>query len=201
MRLARLAALCALGLSANAFATSLDSLDLYLARGEIEAAPAAGGETDVEGFGAKFRGSVGDDFFFSGEYQQLGSDDDALGDYREWRVGLGTPLTRISSATFYGLLEYLHAELDDTEFEDDGAALHLGVLFSPARRLSLYGQVGYLQLDDSEGPEYLVGAAFQLKRWGGLFAEYRDTELELDEGGGDAGVSGFRAGIYLVVPH
>lgn len=199
MRLARLAALCALGLSANAFATSLDSLDLYFSSGELETG-AGSSETDVDGFGAKFRGSVGDDFFFSGEYQQLSSDADAVGDYQEWRAGLGTPLTRISAATLYGLLEYLHAELDDSEFEDDGGALHLGVLFSPARRVSLYGQIGYLKLDDSDGPEYLLGAAYQVKRWGGLFAEYRDTDLELDADDGDAGVAGWRAGIYLIVP-
>jgi len=201
MRLASLAALCALGLSANASATTLDSLDVYFLHGDVEASDPAGGSAsyDADGFGAKFRGSVGDDFFFSGEYQQLRTDAGAVGDQTEWRLGLGTPLARTGGLTIYGLLEYVHMQVDRTDFDDDGAAAQVGVLFSPSERLSLYGQAGYLKLREADGPEYLLGAAFQIKRWGGLFAEYRDTSLERDSGG-DAGFSGFRTGVYLVVP-
>lgn len=203
MRFAPLAALCAL-LSANPLlaASSLDSLDVYLLSGEIEV-PAGGAapEEDADGFGAKFRGSVGDDFFFSGEYQRLSVQGDVADHYTEWRLGLGTPFAPVAGVTPYGLIEYVHAELADTRFEDDGAALHLGLIFSPVSRLSVYGQGGYVKLREADGPEYLLGLAFQVRQWGGVFAEYRDTDLELDGAGApDGGFSGVRTGIYLVVP-
>lgn len=200
MRLARLLALCALGLSANAFATTFDSLDLYYVNSEFEAQPASGGSSSVDGdgFGAKFRGSVGDDFFFSGEYQSLSLDNDG-GDYNEWRAGLGVPFGRYSEVTVYGLVEYINSEWEEADIDDDGAGFHGGILFNPAKPLSVYGQVGYLAMRESKGYEYLAGVALQIKRWGGVFAEYRMSDLELDDTDGDLEVSGYRAGVYLVV--
>ncbi|HSW13512.1 MAG TPA: hypothetical protein VLI06_11780 [Solimonas sp.] len=195
MRPAQLLAVCALCVSANAFATSFDSLDLYFVNSKIEAPPA--GDFDGDGFGGKFRGSVGDDFFFSGEYQSLSDGDN--GDYNEWRVGLGLPFGRYSSMTPYGLLEYINTEFDAAGLEDDGIGAHLGLLFHPMQELSLYGQAGYIGLREADGYEWLVGAALQLRSWGGLFAEYRNAELEVDDGGGDLETKGVRAGIYLLV--
>jgi hypothetical protein len=189
-----------MGLSANAFATSFDSLDLFYVNGEVEIQPAGAPTTtaDGDGFGAKFRGSVGDEFFFSGEYQNLRSSGDQ-GDYTEWRAGLGAPFGSISSVTTYGLIEYVNSEIEVAGLDNDGVAGQLGALFSPVAWLSVYGQIGYLELRDASGLEYLVGLALQVKRWGGLFAEYRANDLDLDNIDADLEFSGYRAGIYLLV--
>jgi len=194
MRPVQLLALSALIVSANAFATSFDSLDLFYVNGESET---SAGDFDGDGFGGKFRGSVGDDFFFSGEYQNL-SDADS-GDYTEWRAGLGLPFGRYASVTTYGLLEYINTEFDAADYDDDGAGAHLGVLFNPAQRLSLYGQLGYVGMREADGYEWLVGAALQLRRWGGLFAEYRSSDLERDQTDGDLEHNSYRGGLYLLI--
>ncbi|MGH8431993.1 MAG: hypothetical protein ACREUF_16480, partial [Solimonas sp.] len=225
MRPAKLFALCALSVSGNAFATSFDSLDLFYTSAELKQSGRLSADSgdlqyqskidDLEGFGAKFRGSIADDLFFAGEYQrataerieatltdpdsgtsQSGETDIDL-DYTEWRLGLGVPFYRAHPATFYGVLEYLNLETEAegtavdpgtgqasgarSESKQDGAGAHLGVLFNPMRNLSLYGQLGYLRLDDLDGIEYLLGAAAQVHRYGGLFVEYRDSDLDGDD--------------------
>lgn len=242
MRPAQLLAVSALALSANTYAASFDSLDLYYSsadldlQGRTDSSSAGtvnygGSFESLDGFGAKFRGSVGDDFFFSGEWQRVktehtgitltdstgasldgGSDGDLS--YTEWRLGLGLPVYRASSLTIYGLAEYVSTETklsygitdpdsgdtapNELQAQQQGAAAHAGALFSPLAGWSLYGQVGYVHLEDVDGVEYLVGTAVQLHRYGGVFAEYRNSDLEND-GDGKVELTPWRAGIYLLV--
>ena len=242
MRPVQLLAVSVLALSANAHAASFDSLDLFYTSAELTLegrtdsnAGTVGYRADIDsldGFGAKFRGSVADDFFFSGEWQRLKaehsglilsdpgtgasieSDGQGSLSYSEWRLGLGLPFYRARSLTVYGLVEYVDTELKTTfeapdpdsgapvsnAFKDEqkGAAAHAGALFNPTRAWSVYGQIGYLHLEDLDGLEYLVGTALQVHRYGGLFAEYRNSDLD---GGADrqAELTPWRAGLYLLV--
>jgi len=236
MRPAQLLAVSALLLSANASAASFDSLDLYYSSADIDvkgragAIDYAGDVGSLDGFGAKFRGSIAEDFFFSGEYQDAEAERSALAlsdntgaavtaddgvdlDYTEWRLGAGLPFYREGSLTLFGLLEYVSTELEasfdvtdsdgvtthysSTE-KQDGVGGHAGVLFNPTAGWSLYGQVGYLRLDDVDGVEYLAGTALQVHRYGGLFAEYRNSDLEGD-GGAKVELTPWRFGVYLLV--
>lgn len=242
MRPAQLLVLTALVLSANAYAASFDSLDLYYTSADLK----LNGQTDsdagtlnydtdidgLDGFGVKFRGAVADDFFFAGEYQRaeaegaalvltdpasgasVDASDDADLDYTEWRFGLGLPFYRASSATFYGVVEYIDTELktrfETTDPETDepvdnraeekqsGGGVHVGALVNPTAAWSVYGQVGYLKLDELDGIEYLAGTALQVHRYGGLFAEYRNSDLEGDNNR-KVEMTPWRFGIYLLV--
>jgi len=200
MRLSKLFAVCVLGFSANAFATSFDSLDLFYVTGETEVSPAGAASTseDGNGYGVKFRGSVGEEFFFSGEYQSI-EGEDTDGDYTEWRGGFGVPFLQVNALTAYGLVEYVNAEFENLGLETDGIAGHVGALYSPTPWLSLYGQLGYMGLQDADGIEYLVGGAVQLKPWVGVFAEYRVNDLDVSDADADLELKAIRAGIYLVV--
>ncbi|MDM4770441.1 hypothetical protein [Solimonas sp. SE-A11] len=235
MRPVQLLAVSALLLSANAYAASFDSLDLYYSSADIELQGRSGGVDysgdldSLDGFGVKFRGSIAEDFFFSGEYQgsevqrsgltlrdntgaAIATNDGVELDYTEWRLGVGLPFYRERSLTLFGLLEYVNTELkgsyDTTDgngavvsnrlrAKQDGVAAHGGVLFNPTAAWSVYGQVGYLKLDDVDGIEYLAGTALQVHRYGGLFAEYRSSDLE--GGGGEVKLMPWRFGVYLLV--
>jgi hypothetical protein len=236
MRPAQLLAVSALLLSANAYAASFDSLDLYYSSADIDlqgrsgAVDYSGDLGSLDGFGLKFRGSIAEDFFFSGEYQNAEAERSGLGlsdntgaaippddgvdlDYTEWRLGAGLPFYRQGSLTLFGLLEYINTELEASYTttdgdgnvssnqllsEQDGVGAHAGLLFNPTAAWSLYGQVGYLKLDDVDGVEYLAGTALQVHRYGGLFAEYRSSDLEGD-GGARVELTPWRMGIYLLV--
>ncbi|AXQ27385.1 hypothetical protein D0B54_01195 [Solimonas sp. K1W22B-7] len=242
MRPAQLLAASALALSANAYAASFDSLDLYYTSADLDVkgrASSDAGPVDynadldgLDGFGVKFRGSVAEDFFFAGEFQraeaeQLGltlTDPDSGASidggsnadlsYKEWRLGIGVPFYHARSLTLYGVVEYVNTELktafdttdpdtgattsNRSEQKQDGGGAHAGALFNPTKAWSLYGQVGYLRLDELDGIEYLAGTALQVHRYGGLFAEYRNSDLEGD-GGSKVELTPWRFGVYLLV--
>ncbi len=236
MRPAQLLAISALLLSANAYAASFDSLDLYYSSADIDVQGRSNGVNyggdlgSLDGFGLKFRGSIAEDFFFSGEYQgseikrsglslsdnagaAIATNDGVELDYTEWRLGVGLPFYREHSLTLFGLLEYVDTEFEAAYDTDDGnggvvsnnlrqrqsgVAAHGGVLFNPTAAWSVYGQVGYLKLDDVDGIEYLAGTALQVHRYGGLFAEYRSSDLKGD-GGTRVELTPWRFGVYLLV--
>ncbi|MFP5305834.1 MAG: hypothetical protein ACLGI7_08420, partial [Gammaproteobacteria bacterium] len=64
--------------------------------------------------------------------------------------------------------------------------------------LTLHGEVGYLKLSDSDGPEFALGAAFALSEIFGFFVDYRLTSLEVDDSGGvELDIDDLRAGVRL----
>ncbi len=242
MRPAQLLAVSALALSANAYAASFDSLDLYYTSADLDVKGRSSSDAgpidysadlgSLDGFGVKFRGSVAEDFFFAGEFQRaeaehagltlsdpdsgaaIGAGDDVDLSYKEWRLGIGMPFYRARSLTLYSVLEYVNTELktsfdttdpdtgitttNRSEEEQDGGGVHAGALFNPTKAWSVYGQIGYLRLDELDGIEYLAGTALQVHRYGGLFAEYRNSDLEGDDGR-KVEMTPWRLGVYLLV--
>lgn len=145
---------------------------------------------DGDGFGVKGRFDLTPTLFLAGEYQ--------ANDYDEFEIdGLGTAeieseldfiragmgLRFGEDSPFYGYAEAVNAELTiDGEGDDEtGFGVHLGVDAPVADALSLYGQIGYVDIDDTDGFEFLGGAAFMFTPVFGAFADYRHTELEGDD--------------------
>ena len=58
---------------------------------------------------------------------------------------------------------------------------------------SLNGRIGYVDLGDADGMEYVVGAAFKLTNAFGIVADYRVTNFEEDNA--DLDVDDLRVGV------
>lgn len=209
----------------SAFAGS--NLDLYyVGISELEIEGTAGGDfsfDDGDGYGAKGRFKLTDEFFLTGEYQNVEYDEvsfdngtpnlafDDLGLERElelWRAGLGY---QFAETPFYLHGEYVGvaSELSTTGAEDDedtvggdidedGYGAHLGVKGEVTDAFSLTAEIGYLDIGEVDGPEYLVGAALSFSDKLGIFADYRYSALAGDDDGYDLNLGDARVGLRLM---
>jgi len=59
--------------------------------------------------------------------------------------------------------------------------VHAGLVFAANPQFNLYAQIGYLSIDDADGPEFKFGVDFKANQQVSLFADYRATRFE-DEG-------------------
>jgi hypothetical protein len=151
---------------------------------------AGGGENEADGWGVKGRFAFVESFFATGEYQRTSFDSNA--DLNSWRAGAGFAFAAGDRFLPYLQVQYITYELDvDTpgagELDTDGGGVHLGAHFPVTDRWRLFGEVGYLRLDDADGWEASAGTAVRLTgvdratRFGfGLFADYRYTDLDVD---------------------
>jgi opacity protein-like surface antigen len=140
-------------------------------------------DDDGDGFGAKGELAFAKTAFITGEYQSLKYDDSDL-DLDQLRLGLALGPGAGNGNGIYGGVEYVNIDLGETEDDDgeqSGIAGHLGLAGYITPLLRLYGQGGYVKLDDVDGPELLVGGAFDLSPNFALFADYRFTQLEDDQ--------------------
>lgn len=189
-------------LAASSAATAADMayLDIYyIADSTLEFdfdGAAAVESDDGDGFGVKLAAMLGESVFLSGEYQSTDNDfPTATATVETTRIGLGykTPWP------LYGLVEYVRNDLEvaqtlfSGEGEESGWGGHLGLKADLARYVTLDARVGYLDVGDSDGLEYVVGLGFNLDRSFGLFADYRVSQLENDDG--EATVEDVRAGM------
>ncbi|MDP9140719.1 MAG: outer membrane beta-barrel protein [Pseudomonadota bacterium] len=132
-----------------------------------------------DGFGVKGQFSFAPDLFITGEYQSTTLDDlDA--DLDQLRIGIGGRAQ--IGQQLWGRLqgEYFDAEYDGEDL-DDGFGMHAGIEFD-AEPVLIYADLGYLMLGDADGPEFLIGAAFEFAPSLGVFVDYRLTSLEVDDG-------------------
>lgn len=201
-----LGAFCAVAMLSVPLAASAsggNNLDLYyLSSGiELEVPGLGSGEDDGDGFGAKGRFAISDALFLSAEYQTAKLDD-LDEDLTQIRLGVGGSIPISPELWVSARAEYVDSEIenfffDGSALEDDGPAFHAGLVFASGG-FSLFGEVGYLKLGDSDGPEFSVGAAFAMSEAIGLFLDYRLTSLEIDDSdGSEFDIDDFRAGIRL----
>lgn len=172
----------------SATAADMAHLDIYYIPDstlEFEFDGAAAVESDDgDGFGVKLAAMLGESVFLAGEYQSTDNEfPTATATVETARIGLGykTPWP------VYGLAEYVRNELevDQTLFsgegKEDGWAVHLGLKADLIKFVTLDARIGYLDVGESDGLEYVVGLGLNLDRSFGLFADYRVSELENDD--------------------
>lgn len=211
--LAHLGIALALAAPYSAFAGHQSNLDgYYVPQSEFSFEPDTAGPLDFDesgdGYGLKGRFQISSVFFLHGEYQAIDYDeDDDTGilkdDLNTYRIGGGFFFSE--SQPFFVKGEYIGVDLGDSEDGDEdidedynGYGVHIGALGHAGDALSVTASIGYVDLDGTSGIEYLVGVGFQFSSLLGVFADYRNTDLELDDGGGDFKLTDFRAGVRFV---
>lgn len=179
-----IAAVAACAFAAPAIAQGNNYVDGFFALSEIE-------NEDGNGFGLKGEFQVHDKLFLNGEFQTVDYDDNF--DVDQIRLG-GTigPGAGSKNEGIFGRVEYVNLDFGSGS-DQDGIGGHVGYALPLSKEFRLHGQVGYLMLDDVDGPELLVGATYQVAPNIALFGDYRASFLEAD-GGGDLDVSDIRLG-------
>lgn len=181
----------------------INTLDLYYM-------PIASHEEDGEsfedgdGYGAELRLPFSAQAFFTGEYQRNEYQNFAntgLDGSLEWiRLGGGVYLGAGSPLYLRG--EYIHTDFAVTAgnyspdpVTDSGWAAHLGAHLPVSEILTVYGEGGYITLDEADGYELTGGAELELNAQLGVFADYRYTVLKDDTT--ESTLSDVRTGIRL----
>lgn len=203
-------------------APTLGYLDAYaVLDSEIDAEVGdASGDVEGDGYGLKGALSFGERFFLAGEYQETEYDDlcceiddsgalvvDSDGnavrvdaELTQYRAGLGLRSDSFGSTIAFALAQYVRFESDvsDNSGDLDGYGVHAG-LRGENGRLGVTVQIGYLDLDEADGPEYQIEADYRLFDAIGLFANYRITDLDNDDFDIEERTADFRVGatIYL----
>ncbi len=185
MKAKKLLALAALlVLPSAAFANEQGHIDGYYIPSATIEIDDGGPDIDGDGFGVKGMIPLGmtRSFFLTGEYQSNSYDDPDI-DLDQLRLGGGwqTPLAT-GSLGVYG--EYINIDLDGSEA--DGFGVHGRLSFPVAPMVNIYGQVGYVQVEDDDnaefgGMEFLVGASVDFTPNIGAFIDFRQTNLDADD--------------------
>ncbi|MGQ0697084.1 MAG: outer membrane beta-barrel protein [Panacagrimonas sp.] len=149
-------------------------------------------DADGDGFGVKGAYEVGtSSVFFTGEYQSVDYDDiDADIDQLRLGAAFGPGAGSVGEG-LYGRGEYV--SIDFADEDQNGFGGHVGYGLPVTKEFRLYGEAGYLLLDDVDGPELLVGATYQFAPNLAAFGDFRNSFLDVD-GGGDLDLSQFRIG-------
>jgi len=189
-----IAALAACGVAGPAMAAPGNNfVDGYALFSDID--PDGAGSDDGIGMGVKGGFQVADQIFLTGEFQTVEYDDTNV-DLDQIRLGAGFgPGMSPNAQGLYGRVEYVDVEFDPGS-GDDGVAGSIGYGLPLNAQFRVHGEVGYLYLDDADGPEILLGATYRIAQNFGVFADYRMSFLEFDgPGGGDVDISDLRAGV------
>lgn len=191
MKRACIAALAAFGFATPALAAQGNNyVDGYGFLSDID----LGGPNDDDGVGMGVKGGfqVADKVYLTGEFQTV-EYDDLNEDLDQIRLGAGFgPGMGPNSEGIYGRVEYVDVDLGFFDDSGVGGAVGYGLPLSPEFRL--HGEVGYLYLDDLDGPELLIGGTYRIAQNFGVFADYRASFLEAD-GGGDIDINDLRVGV------
>jgi len=180
------------------FAVTPGYLDLYyIPKASVEAGSFP--EEDGDGYGVKLMAPVSRWGVLTGEYQTVQLDDSDQ-DLNQIRAGLGVMTG--SRARFGAVAEYIRLELDNPGMGSDAAegfGVHGRIELDPTNWLNLYGQLGYVRIDNDgavDGLELSVGAATRINAAIGLFADYRLTKLE-DEAKVEHDIADLRMGLRV----
>lgn len=143
---------------------------------------------DGDGYGVKTHIGIGENFFLAGEYQandyspEQDDNEELERDLNVYRFGAGV---FVPNTPFFVEGEYIGIDIggnDDTSVDEDedrnGYGIHGGVASTFGERLSVHAKVGYVDVDDLDGIEYLVGGAFNFTQHLAVFADYRATDLK-----------------------
>jgi opacity protein-like surface antigen len=166
----------------------------YIPSAEIEVESFLGnGTDDGDGFGIKGEFAVAPNVYLTGEYQGTEYDDSNL-ELDQLRLGAAFGEGAGTGGGLYGRIQYLNISFGDDDNDDEsGVGGHIGFALAPSPEFKLYGEAGYLKFDDVDGPEFLVGAAFQVAPNIGIFADYRTASLE-DDNDNELTLDDFRVG-------
>lgn len=177
-----------------------NQLDLYYidAGVEIEQPFVESFEEDGDGYGVKGMFAIADSIFLSGEYQT--SNYDSSDNDFEWiRGGIGFAFVAEAPMTWFGMAEAIRIEADNSagNDSDSGYGLHVGGRFDFSQAFSLGARVGYIDIDEVDGVEWLVDAGLAVTPVFGLFADYRLTSLE-DQDNDEIVFDDLRMGVRLL---
>lgn len=165
-------------------AEPFNHVDLYYTHSDIDiAVPGLSVDDSGEGFGIRGAARIADPFFVYGEYQTTDYDDLDF-ELTFIRGGLGAVLARHQNTEMYAKTEFVNAELDfvGDSADDTGLGAHAGVAFTPMSPLRLFAELGYLEIDGGDGLEWTVGGSFAFTPRFALLLDYRDTELDFQDG-------------------
>mgnify|MGYP003632525187 FL=1 len=185
-----IAAAAACAMTVPAFAQGESYVDGFFALSKVDFDP--GPDDDGNGFGLKGAFQVANQAFLAAEYQTV-EFDDFNADLDQIRLGgIFGPGAGSRGEGVYGQVEYVDFDFDDGE-DQDGLGAHVGYSIPISPEFRVYGQGGYLLLDDVDGPEFLAGGTFQVAQNIAIFADYRLGFLDVDNGG-DLDTNDFRVG-------
>jgi hypothetical protein len=154
-----------------------NNLDLYyVPSANIDFDP---GEDDGDGFGGKAAFRVGRDVYLTGEYQRNTYDNEDR-DLDQFRIGAAFGSGAGNGEGLYARVDYVNYDLELAD-EQDGIGGHVGFALPLSSTFRLFGEVGYLGLDDFSGPEFVGGAVLQVAPNIGIYGDYRATRLEADD--------------------
>lgn len=180
-----------------ASAKSVGYLDVYYTDAELEVSvPGLGtGDDDGDGFGIRGAGKFSDQAFVYGEYQKNEYDDSNF-EIQFLRAGLGYIFSQSGTVEVYGKAEVLNVDIDDGVDSDDetGFGVHGGIAFLPMPELRLFGEIGYIDVKDTDGIEYTLGAIYSVSSQFGVFVDYRLTDVE-DEDNVELELSDLQLGV------
>lgn len=185
-----------IGFAAPAQASSLGHIDgYYIPSADLEISDGGfGGEDDGDGFGVKGSARFAEQLFFTGEYQAVEYDDSEL-ELDQLRAGVGFVSAATPELNLIGRAEFIHVELDGPLQDSDdetGFGIHGGAEAMLSPQFMVHGSVGFISVDDADGPEFLVGLRFLANEAVSIFADYRVTRLS--DRGSDLDLDDLRIG-------
>lgn len=152
-------------------------------------------DDDGDGYGVKGRAQFADQLFFSGEYQQNEYDDSDL-EFTQLRAGVGFMAPINADASWLARAEFINAELEAPgagSDDESGFGVHVGAEAALTPRFIVDGSIGYLSIDDTDGPEFRFGGRFLVGPQFSIFADYRLTQLE--DGDAETDFDDIRVGV------
>ena len=169
------------------------TVDAYFNKSNAEVKAGSGPSADEggDGFGIKGLAHINDSFMVTGEFQDVSYDGLGSNDTRtDIRVGAG-----YGGPSGTGIF----AELVKLE-DGDGFGVHGRVAGTMLDTVELYGQAGYVQVEDQErfgGFEFTVGGAYVITDLLGAFLDYRVTTLEGNESQVELRLRDLRVGVRM----
>lgn len=165
-----------------------------------------GATKDFDGIGGGLRvvggqrvGFFGD---FQGEYIPTELDGSGEIDFENYRAGAGWGFPAGPVGFFQLKAEYVSLRTDSevggvsAKESQNGYGVHLQFEQDLTRSLGIHASLGYLDLDDVDGTEYVIGFHWVPDVFG-FFAQLRWDDLNVDDGGGDLEIQTVRAGFRV----
>lgn len=81
--------------------------------------------------------------------------------------------------------------------EDEGFAVHLGGAVNLNEKAALFGSIGMLSLDDTDGTEFQLGVRGKITDSAEIYGAWRSLSLE-DDSNVEADLTGLRLGVNLL---
>lgn len=136
-------------------------------------------DIDPDGYYVKGSFELSESFFVRAMYWDLEDDFDTfLGnvdvDVTQTQVGIGYKRPAGDNTSFYVAADYLEAEVDIEQFGDadaDGYQISAGLRSNLTSSFELYSEIGYADVDDTDGFIGLLGGVFHIANGFGISLE------------------------------